>query len=80
MAGVLEWKNAGSQGKTRLGRQGVMSKTSMDLCLGIDEEPAESLWVRVKGSSGQVRLSWGFATGCLARKTQRMRASLHREE
>jgi len=28
----------------------------MELCLGVDEEPTKSLWVRIKGRQGQVTL------------------------
>lgn len=39
----------------------------MVLCLGLDEEHAESLWVRNKGQDNMVMLLWVFSRGHLDR-------------
>lgn len=62
MTGVLEWKDTGSSAcirKDRQGRQGGSVALGvndhlecMELCLEMDEELTESLWVRIKGRTG----------------------------
>jgi len=46
----------------------------MELCLGMDEDPTKSSWVRVKGRAGTDDIIvWGSATGHQPRKTEQMR-------
>ena len=59
MTGVLEWKDTGSLGRTgRRDKEGAVALyvsdqlECMELCLGMHEEPTESLWVRIKGRAG----------------------------
>jgi len=58
LTGVLEWKHTGSLGRTGTGdEEEVFLSVSdqlecMELCLGMDEELTESLWVRIKGRAG----------------------------
>ena len=56
MTGLVEWKGTGSLGRTgREDEEGVSPSNQlacMELCLGMDEEPTESLWVRIKGRAG----------------------------
>ena len=56
---MLEWKDTGSLGRTGRGDRegGVTLYVSdqlecLELCLGMDEELTESLWVRIKGKAG----------------------------
>ena len=58
MTGVLEWKDTGSLGRTGRGDEEGMSP-SMSMAswsawssVGVVEELAESLWVRIKGRAG----------------------------
>jgi len=58
ITGVLEWKDTGSLGRTGRGdEEGVLRSVSawlecMELCLGMDKELMESLWVRITGREG----------------------------
>ncbi|GAB0203861.1 thrombospondin-4 [Grus japonensis] len=60
VTGVLGWKGTGSSGRTgRADEEGVGialyisdQLECMELHLGMDEDPTESLWVRIKGSAG----------------------------
>ncbi|GAB0205343.1 hypothetical protein GRJ2_002999900 [Grus japonensis] len=59
MTGMLEWKDTGSLGRTGRGDEEECvalyvndQLESMELCLGMDEEPHDNLWVRIKGRAG----------------------------
>ncbi|GAB0208028.1 hypothetical protein GRJ2_003268500 [Grus japonensis] len=59
MTGVLGWKGTGSLGRRgRAGEEEVVALyvheqlECMELHLGMEEEPTESLWVRIKGRAG----------------------------
>ncbi|GAB0183760.1 hypothetical protein GRJ2_000841300 [Grus japonensis] len=55
VAGVLEWKETGSLGRTGRGHEEVYTNDQlecMELHLGMDEEPTKSLQVRIKGRAG----------------------------
>ena len=60
MTGVLEWSDIGSLGRTgwededrELPFYVREQLECMQLCLGREEEPAESLWVRMKERTGK---------------------------
>ena len=54
----MERKDRGSLGRTGRGhKEGVSPSVTdqlecMELCLGMEEEPTEGLWVRIKGRAG----------------------------
>jgi len=50
----------------------------MELCLVMDEEPKESLWVRTKSRARTGDIIVGPATGHWTRKTESMRPSTGR--
>ncbi|GAB0208424.1 mitochondrial enolase superfamily member 1 [Grus japonensis] len=55
MTGVLGRKGTGSLGRTGRAEEDLYVNDQlecMELHLGMDEEPTESLWVRIKGSAG----------------------------
>ncbi|GAB0205257.1 hypothetical protein GRJ2_002991300 [Grus japonensis] len=52
MSGVLEWKDSQGSKGGNVALNVSDQLECMELCLGMDEEPTESLWVRIKGSAG----------------------------
>lgn len=48
------------------------------LCLAMDKEPAESLWVRIKGRVGIGNIIVGVCYSCPTRKMEQMRPSMDR--
>lgn len=63
----------GQAGKTRRGvALYVHGQLECMECLGVEERPSESLWVRIKGRAQAVGES---ATGQLTRETEQMRPS-----
>jgi len=63
MTGVLGWEDTGSLGKTDRGDRVTLCVKDqlecMELCLGLDGEPTESLWVKIKGRAGTGNITVG---------------------
>ena len=60
--------------KDRLGRQGGgvalymgEQEKCMELCLGMDDEPADSLWVRISGQTNMGEVVVGRMQTCISK-------------
>ena len=55
ITGVLQWRDAGALGRTGWGATLYAREQldCMELCLGMDEELMENLWVRIKDRTGK---------------------------
>lgn len=55
ITGVLQWRDAGALGRTGWGATLYVREQldCVELCLGMDEELMENLWVRIKDRTGK---------------------------
>lgn len=62
MAGVLQWKDKGFSGRTDWKLKPIALcelQQGMELCLGMDDEPAERWWVRSSGQKNMADVAKG---------------------